>query len=498
MVACLRRDPGRSPSSGRAWIGSGRLLARARLGWRRFGPVVQNRRVHAELSPPLAGAAGVTDGDANAGGFAAAASAGNVRLRRAGERGGGGGGGGGGLRHPALPERGRRRESVSAVNGGIAISNRERHAGHGVAATQQSLGTSTTAARESMLGPNDGQANVLYDYTGRWFMAAESRCRNKDRNAWPGFVCMAVSQRTMRPAPSPSTTSRSPPSSTKTSSSLWGPAAAARRAPNNFGATSLIGRRRVCGSNRTEKSAEEKSGAQCFLVPGPATWTLAGDPRGVSYQPPGVRAARPGLFLNVDTGAGKLNLWKLQADFTTPANSTLGGNGRRRVLAHLRDHGGVRSAAEPGQRAHPGVRARLMRPVGYPQLRDTRALNRQPQRRRRGGRRRALVRAAGLALGLPAREEGADGSHGPWEALPRTQVGTSRSGGGGGTRRWRGQGSSQTESGRDDGPGQSSVNSHGRGRRDGTISAGVAANRWGTWSSMSLDPKGRLHVLVHE
>ena len=33
----------------------------------------------------------------------------------------------------------------------------------------------------------------------------------------------------------------------------------------------------------------------------------------------------PGLFLNLDTAAGALNLWKLHVDFTTPANSMLSG-----------------------------------------------------------------------------------------------------------------------------------------------------------------------------
>ena len=91
---------------------------------------------------------------------------------------------------------------------------------------------------------------------------------------------------------------------------------------NNFGATSLIGAN-VCAFDRNKMISGGYSGAQCFLVPGPAFGLLPATLGGSASAR--ASSGAPGLFLNVDTGAGKLNLWKLQADFTTPANSTLTG-----------------------------------------------------------------------------------------------------------------------------------------------------------------------------
>ena len=390
---------------------------------------------------------------------------------------------------------------MQVVNGGIAIWNKAARWSWRRGDSTCS-GPSTTAAPGTDVSARTTTARrpVLYDrWYGRWLITQLS-LPNKAQNASPSFVCMAVShdERSDRRLlllfdfPFAAVLDDYPQFAN------WADGYYASF--NNFGATSLIGAN-VCAFDRSKMVAGQYSGAQCFLIPGPVFGLLPANLAGPLSVATPTGASAP--FLNVDTATGKLNLWKLHADFTTPANKhahRTDVDPRRRVLAHLRDHGGVRSAAEPGVRARPGVRppdaaARL------PQLRDARVADRQPQRRRRDRGRRALVRAA-LALrdahGLPAgdlragrrqlalhgkRRPGAEAEHrarvqpverdnNPSVAWDRAAGALFRPG------RWPG----------------GDRDRRGRGVETGTISAGVAANRWGAWSSMSPRPERRLHV----
>ena len=359
---------------------------------------------------------------ADAGGFAAAASAGDGQLRRAGAT----------LEGCTFPNPPATCTSIGAppypsgaagpnhyvqvVNGGIAIWNKSGTLVTASRRTQPLWYQYVGSAGNGCFAQNDGQANVLYDYPGRWVISQLS-LPNLDQNASPSFVCIGGlpderSDRRLLPLRLP--VRRRPqrlPAVRPRDRRLLRELQQLRR-------DGLIGAN-VCALDRNRMISGPVFHPAMFLGPEPGLWTLAGDPRGVRRQPGRRRRVRPfherrrGRRASSISGSSTLTSRRRPTarsvgPFPTPSPRSRPTCGTAATL---------HSAAEPGNTLIRGVRppdaaARL------PQLRDPRVADRQPQRLRRRRGWRALVRAA-LALrdahGLPARDLRAD--DGSWRFM---------------------------------------------------------------------------------
>jgi hypothetical protein len=385
---------------------------------------------------------------------------------------------------------------VQVVNGGIAIWDKT---GKSVMAPKKidALWATYNGSSANRCGSeNDGQSTVFFDrWTHRWFITQLS-LPNKLQNAAPSYVCMAVSK-TNDPTGAyylyDFTFNAVLDDYPQFASWTHGIYASF----NLYSATGLAGTD-VCAFDSTGLVEGLGATQQCFLIPAPVSGVLPAT-NDAQVLPP---TAAPGLFLNVDTTAGQLNLWTLHADFTTPSNSTLTGPTAIPVDTFSPACGASGTTGTPAAcvpQPSPGnalapVSDRLMPPVVYRNYGSHESLfaNHSVTAGTAGGVRWYEVRSP---FGTPAVFQ--QGTYAPTDGNWRFMGSVGADGGGnialgftlsGATTNpsvaWTGRLS--TDPAGTMGQGET-VLAAGGGVETGTISTGVTANRWGAWSSMSLD-----------
>ena len=228
------------------------------------------------------------------------------------------------LRRAAVPERGRGAEPLRAGR-----ERRDRHlgqdrqAGHGAQEDRHALGHVLRLERETDAAPrttaNRRSSSIAGPTAGS---SPSSRCRTSLRTRRPASSAWRSPRRTIRPGPTTSTTTLSTRSSTTTRSSAPG-STAIYASFNLYSATGLARHRRL--RLRPHQPGQRRgSDAAVLLDPSPGLRRPAGDQRRGGAAP---ERRTPALFhvIRRHRPRGKLNLWTLHADFTTPANSTLTG-----------------------------------------------------------------------------------------------------------------------------------------------------------------------------
>ena len=387
---------------------------------------------------------------------------------------------------------------VQVVNGGIAVWNKS--------------GTLVMAPRRidtlwSQYGgssgnrcnaENDGQSTVLFDrWTGRWLITQLS-LPNQAQNASPSFVCLAVSK-TNDPTGAYYLYDFSYNAVLDDYPQFGAWIDGFYASFNNYNATGLIGAN-LCVFDRAKLVIGQAAYQQCFLLPSPVSGVLP-----ATIDAPVLPASgSPGLFLNLDTTAGKLNLWALHADFTTPANSTLTGPTAIPVDAFTPTCGSSGTSAtatacvpqpSPGNALAP-VSDRLMPPVVYRNFGTHESLvaNHSVTAGAAGGVRWYELRSP---FGTPTLFQ--QGTYAPADGSWRFMGSIGEDAGGSialgftlsnattnpPSVAWTGRLASDPVGTMGQGE---TVIAAGGGVETGTISTGVTANRWGAWSSMSLDP----------
>ena len=386
---------------------------------------------------------------------------------------------------------------VQVVNGGIAVWDKS---GTLVMAPRRidTLWSQYTGSTGSRCGAeNDGQSTVLYDrWTGGWLITQLS-LPNNAQNASPSFICLAVSK-TNDPTGAYYLYDFSYAAVLDDYPQFGAWLDGYYASFNNYGTTSLLGAN-VCVFDRARMVIGEAAGQQCFLIPSPVSGLL---PATLDEAVPPAGGS-PGLFLNVDTTAGKLNLWTLHADFTTPANSTLTGPTAISVDAFSPTCGssgasGTAAACvpqpSPGNALAP-VSDRLMPPLVYRNFGTHESLvaNHSVTAGAAGGVRWYELRSP---FGTPTVFQ--QGTYAPADGSWRFMGSIGEDGGGNialgftlssattnPSVAWTGRLASDPLGTMGQGE---TVIAAGGGVETGTISTGVTANRWGAWSSMSLDP----------
>ena len=389
---------------------------------------------------------------------------------------------------------------VQVVNGGIAVWDKS---GTLVMASRrtntlwsQYIGSTGNGCNAA----NDGQSTVLYDrWTGRWLITQLS-LPNKAQNASPSFVCLAVSK-TNDPTGAYYLYDFSFAAALDDDPQFGAWSDGFYASFNNYNAAGPIGAN-VCVFDRAKLVIGQAASQQCFLIPTPVSGLLPATIE--SLVPPA--GGSPGLFLNLDTTAGKLNLWTLHADFTTFANSTLTGPTAIPVDAFSptcgsSGTGGTSGTAtacvpqpSPGNALAP-VSDRLMPPLVYHNFGTHESLvaNHSVAVGAAGGVRWYELRSP---FGTPTVFQ--QGTYAPADGSWRFMGSIAEDGGGSialgftlssattnPSVAWAGRLASDPLGTMGQGE---TVIAAGGGVETGTISTGVMANRWGAWSSMSLDP----------
>jgi MYXO-CTERM domain-containing protein len=207
---------------------------------------------------------------------------------------------------------------VQVVNGGIAIWNKT-----GTVAQAAKLlnvlwaGYTGTNAGNGCAANNDGDPVVVYDQLAdRWFLTQFSL---PNSNSGPNFQCVAVSK-----TPDPTGAYylydfTYPGLNDYGKFGIW---------PDGYYATynmfngSFQGDGDLCVFDRVSMLAGKPATQQCFQQTGGQYFGLLPISLDGSIPPP---RGEPGLFAAIGTAADTIDLWKLQVDWKTPANTKLTG-----------------------------------------------------------------------------------------------------------------------------------------------------------------------------
>jgi hypothetical protein len=243
---------------------------------------------------------------------------------------------------------------VQTVNGGIAIWDKQGRLLFGSKLLNVLwTGYVGTNPGNQCATRNDGDPVVVYDQLAdRWFISQFS----VPSNTGPGFQCAAVSQ-TSDPTGSYFLYDFEYPAFNDYGKfGVWPDAYYASF--NNFGKR-FVGAD-LCAYDRASMLAGNTATQQCFQQSSTVFGVLPASLDGNVSPPRG----EPAFFLNLGTNA--LNLWKLHVDFTTPANSTLGGPTAIPVAAFTPAcNGGGTCIPEPGGGLLDSLAERLMFRLSY-------------------------------------------------------------------------------------------------------------------------------------
>jgi hypothetical protein len=380
---------------------------------------------------------------------------------------------------------------VQVVNGGIAIWNKSGTLVAPSRRTNLLWSNYVGSGGNGCATQNDGQASVLYDQLADRWVLSQLSLPNLAQNASPSFMCIAVSQ-------------TNDPTGTYflydfqyaavvpdyPQLGLWPDGYYASF--NNLGATGPIGAN-ICALDRTRMLAGQTATQQCFLLPSPVSGLLPATLEGTVKPASGAF----GLFMNIDPGASKLNTWRLHADFATPAASALVGPYPTVVPAFSPTCGTTAACIPQPSPGNPltAVSDRLMPPLGYRNFgtHESLVVSHSVAALASGGVRWYELRSVS---GTPTIFQ--QGTYAPndggWRwmgsivqdrvgdialgfSLSSTTIKPSLA--------WTGRLASDPAGTMGQGE---AVIAAGAGVETGAISFNVAADRWGAWSSMSVDP----------
>jgi hypothetical protein len=393
---------------------------------------------------------------------------------------------------------------VQVVNGGIAIWDKTGKSVMAPKRIDTLWATYTGSTGDRCATENDGQSTVLFDrYTHRWLITQLS-LPNKPQNQAPSYVCLAMSK-TDDPTGAYYLYGYSFNAVLDDYPQFGSWIGGIYASFNLYSATGLAGTD-VCAFDSNNLASGRAATQQCFLIPAPVSGVLPATSDG-AVLPPSVPAAlppnnAPGVFLNVDTAAGQLNLWTFHSDFTTPGNSTLTGPTAIPVDTFSPACGASGTTGTPAAcvpQPSPGnalapVSDRLMPPVVYRNYGSHESLfaNHSVTAGTAGGVRWYEVRSP---FGTPTVFQ--QGTYAPTDGNWRFMGSLGADGGGNialgftlssattnPSVAWTGRLASDPAGTMGQGE---TVLAAGGGVETGTISTGVTANRWGAWSSMSLD-----------